>query len=600
MINYINQRALVLGLGESGLAAAQWLIYCGARVRVADTRGFEATRKNLSILRLTSTDTEFIGHHVFSITLLDDIDFIVVSPGLKPDRDFSALTTTIIQQGIPVLSEIELFAQALIILRKERAYIPKVLAITGTNGKTTVASLTNTLCQHAGFKSVVAGNISPAVLEVLRQELIQDDKRNKLIDKQYKAIVIPEEIIKYKEILFMSLVLEKDKQLILNCLTAICESGLFFNTAIEILNFIQNLCKNNTAFFLSKFILSMIKSVSIYVGILPEIWVLELSSFQLHATESLQADAATVLNITEDHLDWHNNMSAYISDKAKIFGKNTIRILNRNDVSVMQMNKSTVPVITFGLDEPNIVDSFGLSNVNNKLWLSNGILIKIKKKLKKYKYYKNNQQKLTRFLFSINRLVPIDMLKIYGLHNAMNALAALALCHAIHLPLVTLLPSLCNYVGQSHRIELVANIRGVKYYNDSKATNISATLAALNSLGCNNHKLHRDLLLIIGGDGKGQDFTSLIMPLKKYCRVVLLIGHNMTRIHIRNAFMLSGIKLIDCFTLENAVWIASKFAKVGDIVLLSPACGSLDMFRNYIQRAEVFVTTVHKLTLLKA
>lgn len=580
-MNYVNQHALVLGLGESGLAVARWLIYCGARLRVADTRGIQAVEKNLSLLRLISTDSEFIGHNVFSVTLLDDIDFIIVSPGLKPKHDLAVFTTAVIQRRIPIWSEIELFAQALVVLRKERAYIPKILAITGTNGKTTVASLTNMLCQQAGLRSVVAGNISPAILEVLRQELMKDNKQNKFINKQHKIIVLPKEIIKYR-------------QLTLNFLIAVYKSNTFLNKTVKILDVMENFHKNHITFFPSKFTLPVIKFTKNYISTLPEVWILELSSFQLHSTKSLQADAATVLNITQDHLDWHDNMGEYIADKAKIFGKNTIRVLNRNDMLVMKMATSTVPVITFGIDEPDTVDNFGLINVNNKLWLSHGISIKNTKNFQLNKNLSTHSQELIEFLFLINRLIPVDALQIRGVHNAMNALAALALCQAIGLSLITLLQGLCDYTGQPHRIELVANIQGVDYYDDSKSTNVDATVAALNSFGCFN-KLNR-LLLIIGGEGKGQDFTSLIAPLKKYSRVVLLIGHNVTR--IRDTLISAKIKFIDCFTLEKAVWISNKLAKTGDIVLLSPACGSLDMFHNYIHRAQVFITAVRKLALL--
>ena len=189
--------------------------------------------------------------------------------------------------------------------------------------------------------------------------------------------------------------------------------------------------------------------------------------------------------------------------------------------------------------------------------------------------------------------MPVDALKIRGLHNAANGLAALALCRAADLPLANLLHGLRDYTGEPHRVELVTTIREVEYYDDSKGTNVGATVAALNGLG-HGGKPNR-LLLIAGGDGKGQDFSPLAEPLSKYGRAVFLIGRDAGV--IRSAVADSGVELIDCATLEEAVEKAADMAQGGDAVLLSPACASLDMFRNYAHRAEVFVDAVREVAL---
>jgi UDP-N-acetylmuramoylalanine--D-glutamate ligase len=488
-MNYQGKQVLVLGLGESGLAMALWLARCGATLHVADTRGEPA---RLPALREAVPGVEFIGGE-FSAGLLEGIDFVAVSPGLAPGRELAAIVPAAQEKNIPLWGEIELFAQALAALRTERNYMPKVIAITGTNGKTTVTSLTGLLCQRAGLKTQVAGNISPAALDVLRAALDNDD--------------------------------------------------------------------------------------------LPQAWVLELSSFQLHTTHSLQADVATVLNITQDHLDWHGDMDAYAADKARIFGAHTIRLLNRDNARVMQMATPLATVISFGADEPEHPDCFGLVDDNGMQWLS----VAIASEEGQTRRRKKDNIELP---VMVNRLMPADALKIRGQHNAINALAALALCRAIGLPLAPLLHALREYRGEPHRVELVASIGGVDYYDDSKGTNVGATVAALNGLGLMQGGR---LVLIAGGDGKGQDFSPLAEPIAKHARAVLLIGRDAAV--IRAAVEQTGVALIDCESLEAAVQKAAEIAQTGDAVLLSPACASLDMFRNYVHRAEVFIDAVRELGL---
>ncbi|RJG05047.1 UDP-N-acetylmuramoyl-L-alanine--D-glutamate ligase [Noviherbaspirillum cavernae] len=497
-MNYDGKHVLVLGLGESGLAMALWLARCGATLRVADTRDESQLMQRLADLRAAVPDAAFVGG-AFGAGLLEGVDFVAVSPGLAPTRELTDIIPAAQEKNIPLWGEIELFAQALAALRAEREYAPKVIAITGTNGKTTVTSLTGLLCQRAGLKTQVAGNISPAALDVLRAAL----------------------------------------------------DG----------------------------------------GELPQAWVLELSSFQLHWTRSLQADVATVLNVTQDHLDWHGDMDAYAEDKARIFGAHTIRLLNRDDARVMQMASPLASVITFGADEPDRHDSFGLVDDNGMQWLAVAAAAEDGTSGNDKRRRKKDSVELP---IMVNRLMPVDALKIRGLHNAINAVAALALCRAIGLPLAPLLHGLRDYHGEPHRVEMVANVGGADYYDDSKGTNVGATVAALNGLGPMLGGSSR-LVLIAGGEGKGQDFSPLAEPVAKYVRAVLLIGRD--ALVMRVALAQSGIALIDCETLEAAVHKAAELAQAGDAVLLSPACASFDMFRNYAHRAQVFVDTVREIAL---
>ncbi|USX19864.1 UDP-N-acetylmuramoyl-L-alanine--D-glutamate ligase [Oxalobacteraceae bacterium OTU3REALA1] len=494
---YEGKNALVLGLGESGLAMALWLARSGARVRVADTR---ESPERLPALKEAIADVEFVAGP-FSASLLEGVDFVAVSPGLAPYRELAEIGPAASSANIPVWGEIELFAQALESLEKERAYAPKIIAITGTNGKTTVTTLVGQLCERAGKSVRVAGNISPAALDVLRQVMDEDA--------------------------------------------------------------------------------------------LPEIWVLELSSFQLQTTFTLEADAATVLNVTQDHLDWHGDMPSYAAAKHRVFAADTVRVLNREDATVMRMASATGQNVTFGTDAPTVRDDFGLNNERGVLWLATAIPSEEEAEPKKRK---KNDPPPPPVECMVKNLMPADALQIRGVHNAANALAALALCRAIDLPLAPLLHGLREYRGQPHRVELVGAINDIEYYDDSKGTNVGATVAALNGLGKAFTGADQRLLVIMGGDGKGQDFAPLAEPVSRYARAVLLIGRDAPL--LRAALAPSGVELIDCGTdLPLAVKRASEMAKGGDAVLLSPACASMDMFKNYAHRAQVFIDTVRDIAL---
>ncbi|MGF6598978.1 UDP-N-acetylmuramoylalanine--D-glutamate ligase [Paraburkholderia sp. GAS448] len=479
---------LVLGLGESGLAMARWCARHGCRLRVADTR---EVPPNLSGLEAHGIDADFVGGP-FSSVLLEGVELVAISPGLSPlAADLLPLITEARERDIPVWGELEFFAQALKTLG-ESGYAPKVIAITGTNGKTTTTSLTGLLCERAGRKVAVAGNISPAAL----------DKLTEAID--------------------------------------------------------------NTA--------------------LPDVWVLELSSFQLETAHTFAPDAAVVLNITQDHLDWHGGLDAYAAAKGKIFGPQTVRVLNRDDARVMALAPTaagSASMVTFGLNEPTRDGDYGLLRDNGMVWL---VEAHDRDAADEPQPVRRRKHEVTAAPnIGLKRLMPADALRIRGLHNAANSLAAFALARAIGLPGAPLLHGLREYRGEPHRVELIASIEGVDYVDDSKGTNVGATVAALDGLA-------QRAVLIAGGDGKGQDFEPLAAPVARWCRAVMLIGRDAPQ--IRAALADTGITLTDHATLEDATRAAGALAQPGDAVLLSPACASFDMFKGYAHRAAVFRSTV--------
>lgn len=487
---------LVLGLGISGLAMARWCARYGCRVRVADTR---ETPSHLSALQASGIQAEFISGP-FTPTLLEDeaggIQLIAISPGLSPlEPALASLLATARAQGIPVWGELEFFAQALAALRTGEGYTPDVLAITGTNGKTTTTALTALLCEGAGKRVTVAGNIGPAMLARLADALDAND--------------------------------------------------------------------------------------------LPEVWVIEASSFQLAATTTFAPSAAALLNLSSDHLDWHRDFAEYAAAKGNIFGPATVRVLNRDDAQVMQFapqHPSDVRCLTFGLEAPQHGGDYGLLQENGIAWLTLAEQSSTAQEEPSGRRARAQQSQPSAFAYK--RLMPADALRIRGRHNSLNALAALALCQAIHLPLAKLLHSLREYRGEPHRFEFVASLDGVDFIDDSKGTNVGATLAALNSLS-------QRVVLILGGDGKGQDFTPLIEPIARTCQAVVLLGRDAPL--LRNTLAASGVALHQQESLEDATRLAAALAKAGEMVLLSPACASLDMFRNYEHRAEVFRRMVEEL-----
>lgn len=379
-------------------------------------------------------------------------------------------------------------------------YRPVVLAITGTNGKTTVTSLTGRLVERAGRTVAVAGNIGPTLLDTLAGHLD--------------------------------------------------------------------------------------------AGTLPEVWVLELSSFQLDGVRGFEPTAATVLNISQDHLDWHGDMAAYEAAKAGIFGRQGLMVLNRDDPAVMRMLPAPVRVrlqrprvrahVTFGGDLPRRPGDFGIERVNGMAWLVRAFEADETVKRRRGAAAAADDE------IVLQRLMPADALRIRGHHNAQNALAALALAGAAGCALAPMLYGLREYRGEPHRVEPVAIVDEVEYFDDSKGTNVGATVAALGGLGA-----ERRVVAILGGEGKGQDFAPLAEPVARFARAVVLIGRDAPL--IEGALAATGIALLHAASMDEAVALAARRARPGDAVLLSPACASFDMFKDYAHRAAVFVAAVEAL-----
>jgi UDP-N-acetylmuramoylalanine--D-glutamate ligase len=452
-----GKKVLVLGLGDTGLSCARWLAARGADVSVADSRTAPPHAARLAELlpHVPLYTGRFDGARLMASELL------VVSPGV-PLADPAVARA--IAAGVEVAGDVELFARAVRALNEQRDHPMRMIAITGSNGKSTVTAMCGDMCRMAGVSTCVAGNIGLPVLDALLE----------------------------------------------------IEQGL---------------------------------------AAAPQVWVLELSSFQLETTSSLNADAATVLNLSEDHMDRYPDMEAYAVAKARIFSGDGVQVLNRDDARTLAMALPGRHVVTFGLDRSPQNENFGLCE--DELCLGGDMLL------------------------------PLSALPVAGLHNAANALAALALTRALGLPLEALLRGLVNFKGLPHRVEKVAEIDGVTWYDDSKGTNVGATEAALYGMGI------RKAVVILGGDGKGQDFGPLKAAVAANARAVLLIGRDAPQIEA--AIAGSGVETRTAASLEAAVEQASRLAQPGDAVLLSPACASFDMFRNYVHRAEVFVEAVKKL-----
>ncbi len=288
----------------------------------------------------------------------------------------------------------------------------------------------------------------------------------------------------------------------------------------------------------------------------PEVYVLELSSYQLETVASLELDAAAVLNVTQDHLDRHGSMDAYAAAKARIFTHCRTRVLNRDDPRCRAMAAGAREVFTFGMGEPRGEGEWGL-DAGHEMMRRDG-----------------------------RDLMPVSEIAVTGLHNAMNALAAHALCSAIGLPEGQMAAALRQFQGLPHRVELVAEAGGVRFYDDSKGTNVSASVAALEGFAA-------PVVLIAGGEGKGQDFSPLAPAVKKHARAVVLIGRDAPA--LGQAIAGAGVAIEHATTMEAAVAAAFALARGGDAVLLSPACASLDMFRNYGHRGEVFASAARAL-----
>ncbi|UCV22287.1 UDP-N-acetylmuramoyl-L-alanine--D-glutamate ligase [Ferribacterium limneticum] len=441
-----GKRVLVVGLGESGLAMAKWLHRQGALVRVADSRD---NPPNVDALQRVAPGAELIAGP-FVEAPFASADLVALSPGV------AKATPVIAAVNGKIVSEIELFAAGV----REQVPGSKIIAITGSNGKTTTTALTTHLLNGAGVPAIACGNISPSALDALMDA--QD------------------------------------------------------------------------------------------AGKLPQVWVVELSSFQLETTHHLHAAAATVLNVSEDHLDrYEGSLANYAAAKSRVFQGKGVMVLNRDDDWSMANGRCGRTMVTFGLNvAPRSVD-YGFAD---------GAIHRGKEKL-----------------------VALADLKLSGLHNAANAMAALALCEAVGVAPAGLIEPLKSFAGLPHRVETVAEIDGVLYVDDSKGTNVGATLAAIEGMG-------RKVAIVLGGDGKGQDFSPLKPALEKHGRAVALIGRDAAAIGM--ALEGSGVPTRILGDMEAAVrWLAGH-AQTGDCVLLSPACASLDMYKNYAHRAQAFIDAV--------
>jgi UDP-N-acetylmuramoylalanine--D-glutamate ligase len=441
-----NKNILVVGLGKTGLSAMRWLLKQHANVFMADSRtnppGIDDLMRAMPDMKI------YAGPFEEEIFLAADL--IVVSPGVSLQEPVLKSAKA---KGIEILGDIELFAQ-------HRPHYAKVIAITGSNGKTTVTTLVGEMCKKAGLNTVVAGNIGLPVLDTLEADFV-------------------------------------------------------------------------------------------------DVYVLELSSFQLETTYSLKADVATVLNVSEDHMDRYDSVEAYAKAKGRIYENATLAVVNRDDSWSKAL--ATSEQVSFGLDKAPHHSDYGLVEING-FWLSSGK----------------------------RKLMPISDLKMAGQHNIANVLAAAALANSIGVDRSAIISTIRQFKGLPHRVEWVANINDVDFFDDSKGTNVGATCAAIKGMSKNGKP--QKVVLIAGGDGKGQDFTPLVDAVKQNARAVVLFGRDAPL--MESVLLATDVPLYDAISLQEAVVIAAKLAKSADAVLLSPACASFDMFANYIHRAEVFVEAV--------
>ena len=678
---------LILGLGASGLAMARWCAGRGARVRVWDSR---ANPPQAAALAAEIPDSTFFSGEL-SAASLDGVARVYKSPGLSPaDTRLAPLMQAARVANVPVRGELDLFSQALAQLKSDRGYAPKILAITGTNGKTTTTSLTGQLVERAGRSVAVAGNIGPTMLDTLAaaiaaqavadveaaeqaaaqavidaeeaaakaaQDAIDHEIARVAAEKKARldaelaaaeeakaaeaaaaaqakadavaakaaraeakaakaaakanpdaALEMPVEAEAPAEDAIDAELVEAEDSEELRELAALDGSDVPAQLADDVdeAHADEELAAEGAALAEAKLPDDDAPSIVLIppppadpvFSHLPQVWVLELSSFQLDEVQDFNPAAATVLNVTQDHLDWHGTMAAYAAAKARIFGTDampgTVMVINRDDPAVEAMIPPPVTVkptqrgqraklvsrrvVRFGLDAPREPGDFGLVDEGGMAWLVRAMELDptIKRKA-------GDVEDLV-----VQRLMPADALRIRGRHNASNALAALALASSVGIALAPMLHGLREYRGEPHRVEPIGMIGNVEFFDDSKGTNVGATVAALNGLG--QDRAPARLVVILGGDGKGQDFAPLAEPLRRHARAAATIGKDAEGIE---AILQSvGVRFQRHATLEEATRWAYQQAESTDAVLLSPACASLDMFRDYKHRADVFVAAV--------
>ena len=583
---------LVLGLGESGLALARWCASHGAQVRVWDSR--EQAPQDAALSEHVPSAQRLSG--VLGDEALQGVQLVLKSPGLAPtDERIAALINTARQTGVPVQGELDLFARALADLKAERGYAPKVIAITGTNGKTTTTSMTAQLIERADKRVAVAGNIGPTMLQTLA-DVLEAEPVPEVVPEapivELPAAVPDDEIAAAAEDKAAELIQPQDGEAELSA-EPVAEATSEVEPASEPVTVDDDAPTGGGP---PPHLIPPPPPGPVFEH-LPEVWMLELSSFQLDGVQGFEPSAATVLNVTQDHLDWHGSMEAYVAAKERIFGQQAVMVINRDDAATEKMVPAPIPgkgrfakpverrVVRFGLDAPKNPGDFGLIVENGIAWLVRAMEAdETIKKPRKGAVVEPED-------LHIQRLMPADALRVRGRHNAANALAALALATAVGCPLAPMLHGLREYAGEPHRVEFIALVNGVEAYDDSKGTNVGATVAALNGLG--EDKAPSKLVVILGGDGKGQDFSPLVTPVQRHVRAVATLGRDAEI--IEQVLRCTGVPVQRHETLEAATRWCFERAHAGDAVLLSPACASLDMFRNYAHRAEVFVNEVRAL-----
>ncbi len=438
---------VVAGLGISGVSAVNFLHERGYQVAVTDSRTHPPGHDQIPAGIQTSfgqLDTE----------LLLQAEEIILSPGLAPQLPEIQQA---IAKGIPVVGDIQLLRRA--------TEVP-IVAITGSNAKSTVTTLIGLMAKEAGKKVAVGGNLGRPALDLLKDQ--------------------------------------------------------------------------------------------------PELIILELSSFQLETTSLLNAEVAVVLNMSEDHLDRHGDMLGYHAAKHRIFQGVKKVVFNRDDALSRPLVSDAVPVQSFGLNAPDMNQYGVLRDTDGTLWLARGR----------------------------ERLLKSTEMYIQGTHNIANALACLALGEAIGLPLNSMLETLKSFKGLAHRCEYVDTVNNVRYYNDSKGTNIGATLAAIEGLGAAIAPRKGKVVVILGGQGKGQDFKALRAAVQQYVKTVVLIGEDALKIE---QSIEGSTEILKAATLQEAVQLCHAKADAEDVVLLSPACASFDMFKGYDDRGHQFVACVKAL-----
>lgn len=436
---------VIVGLGKTGLSCVRYLSEQGLNIAVTDSR--EAPPELATIKNQYASIPTYLGE--INVEILLASDQIILSPGISLKHNS---VKQAIDEGIPVIGDIELFCK--------KAAAP-IIAISGSNGKSTVTTLVADMTRQAGLKTSVGGNLGTPVLELLNEPT-------------------------------------------------------------------------------------------------PDVYVLELSSFQLETTFSLNAHASAVLNISPDHMDRYESLEDYIGAKNKIYSGQGLMVINQDDVAVKEMSDESRKTLHFSLSEPE-GNNFGLIQDNEEVYLCQGE----------------------------KRIISKNELLIKGEHNIANALAAMALASAVNVPIDAMVEVLKNFKGLAHRCQLINIINNVSWYNDSKATNVGACLASIEGL-CEQG----EIILIAGGDSKGAELSALKTPLQQYVKKVLLMGVDAKKIAKAIA---NEEKYEFVCDMNEAVARANQLAVSGNIVLLAPACASLDMYKNYQQRGDDFVRAVQGL-----